>query len=185
MFSRVKYPRGTARGPQSGQRPGQKHGLAHAVRRILRRPLLKSGFLGSPMGGVRFQPGPVFTILHPFASCRKFSFALAITSQGTVPEAIICFLESSSYEDSIRKAISLGGDSDTLACITGGIAQAYYKEVPIDIIAETEKRLLKDLYEVVIAEFFQAWKATRRSVNFLPYLFRWLKDTALKNQPNR
>jgi ADP-ribosylglycohydrolase len=46
--------------------------------------------------------------------------------QKTVPEAIVCFLESTDFEDAIRNAISLGGDSDTLACITGGIAQAYY-----------------------------------------------------------
>ena len=50
--------------------------------------------------------------------------------QGTVPQAIISFLESENFEDAIRKAVSLGGDSDTLACITGGIAEAYYKEIP-------------------------------------------------------
>ncbi len=50
--------------------------------------------------------------------------------QGTVPQAIICFLDSTDFEDAIRKAVSLGGDSDTLACITGGIAEAYYKEIP-------------------------------------------------------
>jgi ADP-ribosylglycohydrolase len=55
--------------------------------------------------------------------------------QRTVPEAIIAFLESSSYEDAIRNAVSLGGDSDTLACITGSIAEAYYGEVPISIRA--------------------------------------------------
>jgi ADP-ribosylglycohydrolase len=46
--------------------------------------------------------------------------------QGTVPQAIVCFLESTDFEDAIRNAISLGGDSDTLACITGGMAQAHY-----------------------------------------------------------
>lgn len=50
--------------------------------------------------------------------------------QGTVPQAIIAFLDSDNFEDAIRKAVSLGGDSDTLACITGGIAEAYYKEIP-------------------------------------------------------
>lgn len=50
--------------------------------------------------------------------------------QGTVPQAVIAFLTSESFEDSIRRAVSLGGDSDTLACITGGIAEAYYKEIP-------------------------------------------------------
>ncbi len=46
--------------------------------------------------------------------------------QGTVPEAIVAFLDSTDYEDSIRLAVSLGGDADTLACITGGIAEAFY-----------------------------------------------------------
>lgn len=50
--------------------------------------------------------------------------------QGTVPQALISFLESNNFEDAIRKAVSLGGDSDTLACITGGIAEAYYREIP-------------------------------------------------------
>ena len=59
--------------------------------------------------------------------------------QETVPEAIIAFLESNSYEDAIRKAVSIGGDSDTLACITGGIAEAYYKEIPAYMIDETQK----------------------------------------------
>jgi ADP-ribosylglycohydrolase len=47
------------------------------------------------------------------------SYKFDVSCQGTVPEAVICFLESADYEDAIRKAVSLGGDSDTLACITG------------------------------------------------------------------
>ena len=50
--------------------------------------------------------------------------------QGTVPEAIIAFLDSTDFESAIRLAVSLGGDSDTLACITGGIAEAYFQEIP-------------------------------------------------------
>lgn len=50
--------------------------------------------------------------------------------QGTVPQAMIAFLDSTDFEDAMRKAVSLGGDSDTLACITGGIAEAFYKEIP-------------------------------------------------------
>lgn len=59
--------------------------------------------------------------------------------QGTVPEAIICFLESTGFEDSIRKAVSIGGDSDTLACINGGIAEAYYSDIPADMVERTVK----------------------------------------------
>ena len=54
----------------------------------------------------------------------KYSFD--VSCQGTVPQAIIAFLESTGFEDAIRNAISLGGDSDTLAAITGGIAEAAY-----------------------------------------------------------
>lgn len=54
------------------------------------------------------------------------------TCQETVPQAITAFLESESFEDAIRCAISIGGDSDTLAAITGGIAEAYYG-IPDDI----------------------------------------------------
>jgi ADP-ribosylglycohydrolase len=53
-----------------------------------------------------------------------------ISSQGTVPQAIRAFIDSTDFEDAIRTAVSLGGDSDTLACITGGIAQAFYGGVP-------------------------------------------------------
>ncbi|MEZ4829284.1 MAG: ADP-ribosylglycohydrolase family protein [Bacteroidia bacterium] len=56
------------------------------------------------------------------------------TCQLTVPPAIQAFLESSDYESAIRLAISLGGDSDTLACITGGLAAAYYRHIPQEIL---------------------------------------------------
>lgn len=52
------------------------------------------------------------------------------SSEATVPEAILAFLESKSFEDALRKAISLGGDSDTLASMAGAIAHAYYGEIP-------------------------------------------------------
>jgi len=72
-----------------------------------------------------------------------------VSCQGTVPESIIAFLESENYEDAVRKGISLGGDSDTIACITGGIAQAYYGDVPIDIIENTESRLPEEFMEII------------------------------------
>jgi ADP-ribosylglycohydrolase len=71
------------------------------------------------------------------------------TCPGSVPQAIIAFLESEDYEDAIRKAISLGGDADTLACMTGGIAQAYYTHIPTRIISETRSRLDTGLLEIV------------------------------------
>ena len=68
------------------------------------------------------------------------------TCQETVPEAIIAFLESVSFEDALRNAVSLGGDSDTLACITGGIAEAFYG-MPQELRDETLKRLPEDIQE--------------------------------------
>ena len=65
--------------------------------------------------------------------------------QETVPQAIISFLDSTDFEDAIRKAVSLGGDSDTLACITGGIAEAYYKEIPRSIAEQVVKPFPKIL----------------------------------------
>jgi ADP-ribosylglycohydrolase len=69
--------------------------------------------------------------------------------QGTVPEAIIAFLESGTYEEAVRNAVSLGGDSDTLACIAGGIAQAYYKTIPVEIATKVVDLLPGDLLDVV------------------------------------
>ena len=77
-----------------------------------------------------------------------------VSCQGSVPEAIITFLESDDYEDAIRKAISLGGDSDTIACITGGIAEAFYK-VP-DEIAEEGKSFLPEEF-IQIIDTFTEW----------------------------
>lgn len=48
------------------------------------------------------------------------------TCQGSVPQAIVCALEANSLEDAVRNAVSIGGDSDTIACITGSIAEALY-----------------------------------------------------------
>jgi ADP-ribosylglycohydrolase len=77
------------------------------------------------------------------------TYSFDISCQGTVPEAIIAFLDSVSYEDAIRNAVSLGGDSDTLACITGGIAEAFYGGVPDDIRNQTLDRLPTEFCEIV------------------------------------
>lgn len=79
------------------------------------------------------------------------SYSFDVSCQGTVPASIIAFLDSESYEDSVRNAISLGGDSDTLSCITGGIAEAFYGGIPEEIRAEVRKCLTPDLWEITEA----------------------------------
>jgi ADP-ribosylglycohydrolase len=74
------------------------------------------------------------------------------TCQKTVPEAITCFLESENYEDAIRKAIWLGGDSDTLACITGGIAEAFDREIPEEW-EEKADSILPQKFRKIINDF--------------------------------
>jgi ADP-ribosylglycohydrolase len=75
-------------------------------------------------------------------------YTFDVSCQGSVPEAIIAFLESESWEDAVRNAISLGGDADTQACIAGGIAEACYG-VPRHIQRETKVRLTDDLRDIL------------------------------------
>jgi ADP-ribosylglycohydrolase len=77
-------------------------------------------------------------------------YAFNETCQGSVPQAIRAFLESTSFEHAIRLAVSLGGDSDTIACITGGIAQAYYKGVPPEIEKRVYQVLDTRLLDIVV-----------------------------------
>jgi ADP-ribosylglycohydrolase len=72
-----------------------------------------------------------------------------VTCQGSVPESIIAFLDSEDFEDTVRKAISLGGDADTMAAIAGSIAEAYYGGVPGWIVEEVRDRLSPELEGVV------------------------------------
>ena len=69
-----------------------------------------------------------------------------------MPPALRAFLESSSYEDAIRNAVSLGGDADTLACVTGGVAEAYYGGVPEEL-ARKAMQLLDPGLAAVVARF--------------------------------
>ena len=87
----------------------------------------------------------------------RTQYKFDVTCQGTVPQAFQCFFESDSFEDAIRNAISIGGDSDTLAAITGAVAEAFYgiddeiKETALsflderllDVTLEFERRYLK------------------------------------------
>ena len=81
----------------------------------------------------------------------KPNYAFDETCQGTVPQAITCALESVSYEDAVRNAISLGGDADTLVAIAGAIAEAMHG-IPDEIKRQAEDRYLaeaSDMLEVI------------------------------------
>jgi ADP-ribosylglycohydrolase len=77
------------------------------------------------------------------------AYSFDVSCQGSVPEAIIAFLDSSDYEHAIRLAVSLGGDSDTIAAMTGGIAEAFYGEIPEHIRKEVWKRLPQEIKGVI------------------------------------
>lgn len=76
-------------------------------------------------------------------------YTFDISCQGSVPESIICFLEAKDFEDTIRNAISLGGDADTQAAIAGSIASAYW-DIPRNILYKSIYRLDYFLLNVLI-----------------------------------
>jgi ADP-ribosylglycohydrolase len=77
------------------------------------------------------------------------------TCQGSVPEAIIAFLESDSFEDAVRNAVSLGGDSDTIACIAGALAEAHYESIP-GMITETVFQRLDPVVAKQVKAFYHS-----------------------------
>jgi ADP-ribosylglycohydrolase len=84
-------------------------------------------------------------------------YVFDVSCQGSVPVAITAFLESEGWEDAVRKAISVGGDSDTLACITGGIAQAFYGGVPAEIGKRVLEQYLEEPLLSVILQFGETY----------------------------
>jgi ADP-ribosylglycohydrolase len=78
------------------------------------------------------------------------------SSQGTVPQALRAFLDSSDFEEAIRIAVSLGGDTDTVACITGGVAQAFYGGVP-DAIQQKVYSVLDDRLGRITLSFMELY----------------------------
>jgi ADP-ribosylglycohydrolase len=87
------------------------------------------------------------------------TYAFDSSCRGSVPQALIAFLESNDFEDAIRKAISLGGDSDTLASMAGGVAQAYYKAIP-EPIANQVLTLLDSGFRQVLRTFNEKYGLT-------------------------
>lgn len=77
------------------------------------------------------------------------SYTFDVAAVRSVPEAIVCFLDAENFEDAVRNAVSLGGDADTMACIAGAIAEAYWGEVPAAIANEVRSRLPVEFVEVL------------------------------------
>ena len=77
----------------------------------------------------------------------------------TVPEAIICALEARNFEDAIRNAVSIGGDSDTLAAIAGALAEALFT-IPNELYREAIERLPQDMQSVIVQMYREAGRHT-------------------------
>ena len=88
------------------------------------------------------------------------SYAFDVTCQGTVPPALCCFLCGDTFEDTVRNAVSLGGDADTLACIAGAVAGAFYG-VPSEIVQEAERRL-DDHLRAMTTQFTATFATSQR-----------------------
>lgn len=89
--------------------------------------------------------------LHRHIDKIRPSYTFDVTCQGSVPEAIIAFLDSDDVESAIRLGISLGGDADTIACMAGAVAQAYYKKVPAPMVDRVKAILTPELWELTEA----------------------------------
>lgn len=77
------------------------------------------------------------------------SYSFDSNTDYTVPPAIVAFLESDDYESAVRNAVSLGGDADTMACIAGGISEAYYKDIPKHIRTFCDSRVDYSIKNVI------------------------------------
>ncbi len=99
--------------------------------------------------------------LAPSVDEIRRDYAFDETCQGSVPQAVICALSAATYADAVRKAVSLGGDADTLACITGAIAETLYGGVPFKIARRARAFLPPDILAVLdaFARRFMAGKA--------------------------
>lgn len=94
--------------------------------------------------------------LSPTLEEIRPSYTFDVSCQGSVPQSIIAFLESTSWESAVRNAVSLGGDSDTMACIAGAIAEAFYGGVPVEVEVEVMKRLPED-FKQLVEQFYRAF----------------------------
>ena len=83
-------------------------------------------------------------------------YGFDVSCQGSVPQSIQAFLESQNWESAVRNAVYLGGDADTMACIAGSIAEAFYGGVPVEIEKEVMGRIPEEFREV-ISDFYKEY----------------------------
>lgn len=101
-----------------------------------------------------------YRLQEKLSDIRK-DYMFEVRASKSVPQAILSFLESEDYESAVRNAVSLGGDADTMACIAGGIAQAYYQTIPdhirkfCDMRIDSSLRLTVREFEKKYAHFIQ------------------------------
>lgn len=88
----------------------------------------------------------------------RAGYSFDVSCAGSVPESIIAFLESTSFESAIRLAISLGGDADTMACIAGSIAEPFYGGVP-ESLRDATRSYLDEPMLAVIDDFSERFVA--------------------------
>jgi len=108
------------------------------------------GVLMGRMGSTKIEIEDKLESLFDYDLNQKLShirpnYSFDVTCQGSVPQAIIAFLESEDFEDAIRNAISLGGDADTQACIAGALAEAHYMSIPDHIKEFVFEKITPDL----------------------------------------
>ncbi len=113
------------------------------------------------------------TFAYDFSrSCDEIrpDYVVDASCQGTMPAALAAFFDSHDFESAVRLAVSLGGDSDTIACITGGIAEAFYHDIPAPIIDEMHRRLPDEFWVVINALYASAVNAVfqKSAANTLP-----------------
>lgn len=89
------------------------------------------------------------------------TYQFDVSCQGSVPQSIVSFLESTDFESAIRLAISIGGDSDTIASISGGLAAVYYQEIPQEMIDFTLKKLPTE-FRMVLENFDKKYKVNHK-----------------------
>lgn len=114
--------------------------------------LARTGF-GKPLIKDHIQRKFGYDLEPTIAEIRP-TYTFDVSCAGSVPQSIIAFLESDNWETAVRNAVSLGGDSDTMASIAGAIAEAFYGGVPVEIELEVMKKIPLD-FQNTIESFYK------------------------------